>query len=137
MTRDAVRALGLTPAREFKDGSGIFFPMPLLRADGGASEGVLTGPDAREGVTAHFDPSGRCVRIEAFFASGPPLFRLRGRIVNGLAADTVEEILREVSDDIRHGYGSMTAPAAGISGVKWERDDLCLCAIDVFPSSAP
>lgn len=80
MTRDEVRALG--PARDLEDGSGLFFPMSDL-------------PDTRVGITAQFGADGRCRRIEAFFSPGPPLFRLRGRVVNGLPADAVEAIFRE------------------------------------------
>ena len=118
MTRKEVDALG--PSRPLEDGTGVFFP-------------AHDRTDSRAGITASFGPDGRCTRIEAFFGSGPPLFRLRDRVVNGLAAEQVEALVREYSPDLRHSYGSFTAPAAGISGVKWERDDFDLCAIDVFP----
>lgn len=120
MTRDEVWALGLGPCRDLDDASGIFFPM-------------TDGPHAREGITAQFGADGRCRRIEAFFAPGPPLFRLRGRLVNDFPAAAVEEIFRELTPDVRRSYGAIEAPAAGISGCRWERDDLCLCSIDVFP----
>jgi hypothetical protein len=118
MTRDEVRALG--PHRDLEDGTGVFLP------SGGP-------PDAREGITASFGSDGLCDRIEAFYASGPPLFRLRDRVVNGLGAENVEALFREYSPEIRRSYGSIEAPAAGISGVKWEAGDFDLCAIDVFP----
>jgi hypothetical protein len=124
MTREQIEGLNIRPMTNFEDGSGTVF--------------------ASVGMIVHYDPSGTCGGIAAFFAPFPfahehaerfrenaPTYVLAGRDVNHTSEHDVKELFGSISPDIEISYGGFALPSAGLHASKWESSDDFIYSLSV------
>lgn len=130
MTKEQIEELGISPRRDFEDGSGAYYP--LVDID---EETLRKAHYPRPGVNVHYDASGVCHRIDAIFAYdlSPPVFTLYGHVVNGLTDRQIASILQSIVSDVEFSYASVKSTSAGLLATKWEASDDHIMAIQIMP----
>ena len=114
MRWEVIEGLNILPMETFEDGAGAIF--------------------TSVGVTAYYDESGKCEKLEARVGGEHVAkYVLTGRIVNNLSDHDAWELFRSISPDTTYSYGRFFLLSVGLFATKWEASDDFPYAIYVVP----
>lgn len=114
--------------REQERARGIGFPL----AD---PKGLPQQDFPQPGIYFYYDDADRCCKIEALFGywASPPVFTLLGRVVNGMTARKVAELMRSIATDVKSTYAAKSSASAGLRAIRWEASDEHIMCLEVMP----
>ncbi len=129
MTREQIEELDIRPRLDLNKERTLY---PLVDID---VKEIKRGGFPNPGVHVSYDTSGTCHELEAIFLYdlSPPVFTLCGHVTNGMSGSKVKSILRSITSDVKHSYGSIYSLSAGIRATKWEAGDEPIMCIEVMP----